>query len=255
MELTMAKTHSIERALIGAALAVMTALAWGYMATGNSSGGMAMPMTGTGAESWSLHLLTMNVIMWTVMMVAMMLPGATPMIMTYTRIYQRRVASKRAMAPAWVFIAGYLAVWTVFGIVAAVAQWTLHQAALLSSAMGHVGPLSGAALLIVAGAFQFSSLKAACLTKCQSPVGFLMHEWRDGKVGAFSMGVRHGAFCTGCCWALMLLMFVGGVMSLLWMGGLALFFLAEKLVPWPRRFSHATGALLIAAGAVFAVIH
>lgn len=255
MELTMAKIHSLERALVGAALVVLAILAWAHMVAGDSAGGMAMPMAGTGADGWNLHLLNLSVIMWAVMMVAMMLPGATPMIMTYTRVYQRRVASQRAIAPTWVFIAGYLVVWTGFGIVAAVTQWTLHQTGLLSSAMGHVGPLSGAALLIMAGAFQFSHLKQACLGKCQSPLGFLMTEWREGLAGAFMMGARHGAFCAGCCWALMLLMFVGGVMSLAWMAGLALYFLAEKMVPWPRLFSHATGVILIVVGVVVAVAH
>lgn len=250
MELTMARMHSLERALVAAALVLLTLLAWTYLATGGASGGQAMPMAGTGTESWNLHLLNLSVVMWAVMMVAMMLPGATPMIMTYLRVYQRRQTSHRAMAPTWVFVAGYLVVWTGLGVAAAAMQWALHHGALLSSAMGHVGPLSGAILLIVAGVFQFSPLKQACLGKCQSPVGFLMTEWRDGLPGAFVMGARHGAFCTGCCWALMLLMFAGGVMNLAWMVGLALYFLAEKLVPWPRLFSRMTGALLIAAGAV-----
>lgn len=251
MELTMAKIHSLERVLLGVALVVLTVLAWAYMVTGDSAGAMA----GTGADGWNLHLLNLSVIMWIVMMVAMMLPGATPMIMTYIRVYQRRVASQRAMAPTWVFIAGYLVIWTGIGIVAAATQWTLYQTALLSSAMGHVGPLSGAALLIMAGAFQLSRLKQACLGKCQSPLGFLMTEWREGLAGAFIMGARHGAFCAGCCWALMLLMFVGGVMSLAWMVGLALYFLAEKLVPWPRLFSHATGVILMVSGVLVATAH
>ncbi|MDF0749161.1 DUF2182 domain-containing protein [Marinobacter sp. 71-i] len=255
MELTMAKIHSLERVLVAASLVVLTLLAWAYLATGDSSGGMAMPMSGAEANGWNLHLLNLSVIMWAVMMVAMMLPGAAPMIMTYIRVYQRRIASQRAMAPTWVFIAGYLVVWTSFGITAAVTQWALHQTTLLSSAMGHVGPLSGAALLIVAGAFQFSHLKQACLGKCQSPLGFLMTEWREGLAGAFIMGARHGVFCAGCCWALMLLMFVGGVMSLAWMIGLALYFLAEKLVPWPRLFSHATGVILMVSGVLVATAH
>lgn len=255
MELTMARVHSLERMLVGAALVVLTLLAWTYMVTGDSSGDMAMPMTGSAAEGWNLHLLNLSVTMWAVMMVAMMLPGATPMIVTYTRIYQRRVSSHRAMAPTWVFLAGYLTVWTVVGVVAALVQWILHQNALLSSAMGHLGPLAGATLMIVAGTYQFSRLKQACLGKCLSPVGFLATEWREGVSGAFFMGIRHGAFCTGCCWALMLLMFVGGVMNLAWMVGLALYFLAEKLVPWPKLFSYTTGSVLIAAGILMITVH
>jgi predicted metal-binding membrane protein len=237
MELTMAKLRTLERMLIGATLATIALLAWAYM---------AMPISVAG--EWNLHLLGLNAIMWTVMMVAMMLPGAAPMIMTYTRVYQRRNTVRRAVAPTGLFMLGYLAVWTIFGLVAALAQWTLHQTALLTSAMGHVEPLFGGALLVLAGLFQFSRLKQACLSRCQSPLTFLMTEWRDGAFGAFAMGARHGAFCTGCCWALMLLMFVGGVMSLVWMGGLALYFLAEKVAPWPRAFSQVTGSFLVAGG-------
>lgn len=254
MELTLARMHTLERMLTGATLVLLAVLAWGYLAAGDSSGGMTMPEA-SGAGLSSPGLLAAGVIMWTIMMVAMMLPGATPMIMTYVRVHQRRATARRAVAPTWLFVAGYLCVWTGFGIVAAVSQWMLHQHALMTSAMGHVGPVLGGILLVIAGAFQFSRLKEACLSKCRSPVGFLMTEWRDGKAGAFMMGARHGVFCTGCCWALMLLMFAGGVMSLAWMGALALFFLVEKLVPRPRLFSRTTGALLIAAGILTAVVY
>lgn len=126
---------------------------------------------------------------------------------------------------------------------AAVMQWALQQGALLSSPMGHVTPLLGGTFLIIAGAFQFSDLKQACLNKCRSPLSFLMTEWREGNSGALIMRLRHGAYCTGCCWALMLLMFVGGVMSLVWMAGLAAYFLAEKI-------SRICGILLFGAGIV-----
>lgn len=254
MELTMAKMHSLERALIGAALVVLAALAWAYLLTGTPSGSMAMPMSSGGTDGWNLNLLNVGLVMWGVMMVAMMLPGATPMVMTYINVCQRRTASRTAMAPTWMFLAGYLAIWTGVGGAAALVQWVLYHNALLSSAMGNVGPLAGAALLMLAGIFQFSHLKQACLGKCQSPVGFLMTEWREGPSGAFIMGVRHGAFCAGCCWALMLLMFVGGVMNLAWMVGLACYFLTEKLVPWPRRFSHVTGTVLITAGVLLIAV-
>ena len=255
MELTLTKLHSLERALIGAALVVLAALSWMYILQGTATGSPTMPTSGISAGGWNLNLLNIAVVMWTVMMVAMMLPGAAPMVMTYTKICQRRTASHKAMTTTWAFLAGYLVLWATIGSAAALIQWALHHNALLSSAMGSVGPRSGAALLILAGGFQFSHLKQACLGRCQSPVGFLMTEWREGLSGAFIMGIRHGAFCAGCCWALMLLMFVGGVMSLAWMGGLALYFLAEKLVPRPRLFTHTTGTLLIAAGVVVFAVH
>jgi predicted metal-binding membrane protein len=248
MSLTMTRMQSLERGLIAGALVVLSFMAWAYMIAGSSSPGVSLPVTGDG-----LNLLGVNALMWTVMMIAMMVPGATPMIITYTRVHQQRRTAGRATAPTGLFLAGYLAVWTGSGVLAALAQWALHQKALLSSAMGYVDPLAGAAILALAGAFQCSRLKYACLSKCQSPVGFLMKEWREGATGAFTMGVRHGAFCVGCCWALMLLMFVGGVMSLAWMAGLTLYFLIEKLVPWPRQFSRITGVILMAGGVLVAI--
>jgi len=244
MELTMAKIHSWERAATGASLGILTALAWAYM---------AMPMTM--AAGSGLSFLGLGTVMWMVMMAAMMLPGAAPMIMTYIRVHQRRRQLEKAAVPTWLFMAGYLAVWAAFGAVAAVAQWALHANTLMTSAMGHLEPLLGGCLLVVAGAFQFSSLKQACLSRCQSPITFLMTEWRDGAIGAFTMGARHGAFCTGCCWALMLLMFVGGVMNLAWMAVLALYFLAEKLVPWPQTFSRITGAALMVGGLLVGTLY
>lgn len=242
MELTMTRIQSRQRILIGAALVALTLLAWAYLLMPGGETTMGESMAN------SLTMLALSVIMWSVMMVAMMLPGAGPMILTYARIHQQREANGSSTVPIWVFLAGYLTVWVGFGISAAVLQWGLHQSALLSSAMGKVGPLLAAGLLITAGAFQFSHLKQACLSKCRSPLSFLMTEWREGTGGALVMGIRHGVFCTGCCWALMLLMFVGGVMSLGWMVALALYFLAEKLLPGGEWISRLTGVALMGAG-------
>jgi predicted metal-binding membrane protein len=244
----MTTMHARERAVTGAALAVVTALAWGYLLMQGSHDGMAGSMAMPRSADWGLGMLAMSIPMWAVMMVAMMLPSAAPMILTFSRVHQQRAAGGKAAVPTWLFVVGYLGVWVGFGLLAAVAQWGLHQSALLSSAMGEVGSLLGGGLLITAGAFQFSGLKEVCLTKCRTPLSFLMVEGRDGPSGALIMGLRHGAFCTGCCWALMLLMFVGGVMSLAWMAALALYFLAEKLLPRPALLGRATGAALIIGG-------
>ncbi len=242
MELTMAQMQSRQRILIGAALVALTLLAWTNLLMPRGNAVMEASM------SSDLNMLALSIIMWSIMMVAMMLPGAGPMILTYARIHQQRQANGSSTVPIWVFLTGYLTVWAGFGIAAAVLQWGLHQSALLSSAMGRVGPLLAGGLLITAGAFQFSRLKQACLSKCRSPLSFLMTEWREGTAGALVMGIRHGAFCTGCCWALMLLMFVGGVMNLAWMAALALFFLAEKLLPGGEWISRLTGVALIGSG-------
>ncbi len=229
-----------------AALAALTLFAWhrllemaahaetGHSATMHADGGVAFVATGAA--------------MWSVMMVAMMLPAASPMIVAYSRIGHRRRPARWGLAPTWIFVAGYLAVWTGFSVLGALGQWALHEAALLDVAMGRTGPLFGGALLVLAGAFQWTPLKEACLAKCRTPLSFVLTEWRDGWGGAFVMGLRHGIFCLGCCWALMLLMFVGGVMSLAWMGGLAIYMLVERLIPNGRLFSRASGLVLIAAG-------
>ncbi|MBA1146610.1 DUF2182 domain-containing protein [Ectothiorhodospiraceae bacterium WFHF3C12] len=250
MAATMQTMHARERALTGAALVGITVLAWGYLLVPAPGGGMDGSMAIPGATGWGLDMLMASAAMWAVMMVAMMLPSASPMILTYARVRQQRDAHGGTTVPTWVFVAGYLGVWVGFGVLAAVAQWGLHQSALLSSAMGKVGPLLAGGLLVTAGAFQFSGLKEACMTRCRTPLSFLMTEWRDGTYGALVMGVRHGAFCTGCCWALMLLMFVGGIMSLAWMAALTLYFLAEKLLPRPELVGRVTGAGLVAGGLV-----
>lgn len=250
MELTMSTLHARERLLTWLALMSLATLAWGYLIMHgmhepmSMNGNMAVPSDG------SLSLLVTATLMWSVMMVAMMLPSASPMMLTFLRIHQQRERKAGASAATWVFMAGYLAVWLTFAVIAAIIQWALQQSALLSSSMGHVTPLLGGALLMTAGAFQFSGLKQACLSKCRSPLSFLMTEWREGKSGALIMGIRHGAYCTGCCWALMLLMFVGGVMSLVWMAGLAVYFLAEKLLPKAEKISRICGALFVVAGIV-----
>ena len=243
-----------DRIVVGLGLVLITALGWAWMvhlAAGmdahahHAMGAMGAPA----AVGWDGGALVLAVLMWTVMMVAMMLPSAGPMILTFARVHhQRRVAGGAAVATA-VFVAGYLAVWGAFSVLAALAQMALLQAALLASPMGSVGAVAGGLLLIGVGAFQWSPLKAMCLEKCRTPLGFLLAEWREGRLGAFLMGVRHGAFCTGCCWALMLLMFVGGVMNLAWMAALAVYMLAEKVLPHGQRLGKVVGAVLAVAGA------
>ena len=155
--------------------------------------------------------------------------------------------------PTGVFLSGYLLVWSGFSAAATLANWGLHANSLLSSMMGtSTSSYLGGALLMTAGAFQWSPLKSACLTHCRSPLGFLMSDWREGTGGALRMGLRHGAYCVGCCWTLMGLLFVLGVMNLLWIAALAAFVLLEKVAPGGRRFSRGTGLLLFGWGALMA---
>jgi predicted metal-binding membrane protein len=185
--------------------------------------------------------------MWSVMMVAMMLPSAAPTIMLVLAAHRRRTGRASALTSAC-FVAGYLAVWAAFSGLASLTQWSLHRAALLSSEMRIAAPLLGGALLILSGVYQWLPLKYACLKHCRSPLAFLVQHWRTGLAGSFRMGAMHGTFCVGCCWALMVLLFVAGVMNLLWVAVLAAFVLMEKVVPQGPVVGRAAGAILVAWG-------
>ena len=170
-------------------------------------------------------------LMWAVMMVAMMLPSAVPMIQGFLAVNDGRRLSSRPYVPVGIFVLGYIVAWAAFSAAATLAQWGLHKAALLSPMMVATSPIVNGGLLLAAGIFQWTPLKRACLTNCRSPLSFLMSEWREGAGGAFTMGLRHGAYCVGCCWALMALLFVVGVMNLLWIAIIAIFVMAEKVLP------------------------
>ncbi|MDQ3698862.1 MAG: DUF2182 domain-containing protein [Gemmatimonadota bacterium] len=207
---------------------------------------MAMPMM----QQWGAMDLLLLFVMWLVMMVAMMVPSATPMILlfaTVTRQRRERQASHPAV-PTGVFLLGYLLVWAGYSAIATSAQWALHSAALLSPMMVTTSTRLGGALLIVAGLFQFTPLKALCLTRCRSPLGFLTVEWREGVRGALIMGIKHGGYCVTCCWSLMALLFVAGVMNLLWVAAIAVLVLLEKMAPSGRLISRAAGVVLVAGG-------
>ena len=259
-----------DRWVMLSGLAVIVALAWAYLAvlaTGMQS--MVMPsMDVAGApmagatlsmptaslttavmpqmQSWGATDVVLTFVMWAVMMAAMMVPSASPMLMMVGATARRRQASPYLVTG--LFLLGYLVVWTLFSALAAGGQWGLHSTALLSPAMVSTSPILGGALLLAAGIFQWTPLKWACLSHCRSPLGFILTDWRDGSWGAFRMGVKHGAVCTGCCWALMTLLFVVGVMNLAWVAAIAAFVLIEKVVtagPWIGR---ATGVGLGATG-------
>ena len=196
--------------------------------------GMTMDMP------WSAVDVFFTFAMWAVMMVGMMAPSASPVVLLFAGMHRRR---SRHGAPAVVlaFGAGYLLVWTAFSAGAALAQWALHQAAMLSPAMSASSPRLAGAILIGAGTYQLTPFKGACLTQCRSPLGFLMSNWRDGKMGALRMGFRHGGYCLGCCWALMLVMFAAGVADLRWMAALTALMAYEKIGRHGPAVATATG--------------
>ena len=244
-----------DRKVVIVGLLAITALAWLYTAyLGNSMSGsgsmeMGQKMAGTITASWSLADFAATLMMWVVMMVAMMVPTAAPMVLTFTSMIRRKSQSGSTSVPTAIFVTGYIVIWSGFALGATLIQWGLHEATLRSPMMVTTNTVLGSALLIGAGAYQLSPLKLTCLNKCRSPLGFLMNEWREGHRGTLSMGLVHGAYCVGCCWMLMALLFVLGVMNLLWIAVLSAFVLLEKVVPAGQWLSRASGILLIAWGA------
>ena len=230
-----------DRALVAAALAAVGLLAWGYIVYLAGSmgamdgGGMATmaAMAGPRWAAWGVADFALMFLMWAVMMAAMMLPSAAPMLLTFAAVNRRRQESSSPFVPTGVFLGGYLLVWGGFSLAATGAQWGLNAAALLSPSMALAGfsPLLGGGLLLAAGIFQWTPLKQACLRQCRTPLGFLTADWREGRRGALAMGLHHGGYCLGCCWALMGLLFVLGVMNLLWIIALSALVLAEKALP------------------------
>ncbi len=254
-----------DRVVIAACLALVTALAWLYLAALTAwmahdnmdpmtmDGMPAAPVGGAGAMvmapmPWTPATFALTFVMWWVMMLGMMLPGAAPMILLFARVHRRRLGDSDPLLPTVLFAVGYLLMWGGFGALATGLQWGLNAAALLSPGMASAGPLLGAALFLAAGAYQLTPLKRACLVHCRAPVEFLARHWCAGRLGAVRMGIVHGAWCVGCCWVLMALLFVGGVMNLLWVAFLAVFVLAEKLAPRGEWVARVGGVAMLACG-------
>ena len=253
-----------DRLIVAGALGVIAALAWAYelwlaadmnMDTMRMSGfrmvpagvGMMVPAT----APWSAIEFALVFVMWAVMMVGMMAPSAAPMILMYARAGRRGRISGKPLAPLGWFAAGYFLTWAGFSLAATLVQWVLERRALLDARMTSANPLLGAIVLVAAGVYQWTPIKNACLAQCQTPFRFLMSHggFRSNIRGCLHLGLLHGAYCVGCCWALMALLFVVGVMNVLWIALLALLVLLEKLTPWGRWVARIAGAACIAAGA------
>lgn len=240
-----------DRALVLAGLVAISMLAWTYLvylAWEMPRMEMAMDMAMPHLQAWGAVDFILMFAMWSVMMIAMMVPSASPMILTYAAVNRRRHEKKETFVSTGTFLLGYLLVWMGFSAVATLAQWGLHTAALLSPMMVSTSPVFGGVLLVAAGIFQWTPLKYTCLTRCRSPLGFFMTEWRDGSWGALRMGLRHGVDCVGCCWVLMALLFVAGVMNLLWIAAIAALVLIEKVLPHGEVVGRVAGGVLALAG-------
>ena len=255
-----------DRAILLAALAAIVLLAcvyligFGAMPAGSEGQAMGAKMAGSGSAHprsiaaavapWSAADFLVMLLMWTAMMLGMMTPSAAPMILLYARVGRQAAGSASPLAPAGWFAGGYLLAWTGFAAVATTLQWLLERAMLLTPTMAAASPALGGALLIAAGIYQWTPLKDSCLRQCRAPFQFIQRHggFQRDRRGALILGLRHGAYCIGCCWGLMLLLFAGGVMNLLWIAALAVLVLAEKSLRVGRKLGRGAGVVLIAAG-------
>jgi len=259
-----------DRWIVIVGLAAMTLLSWAYIMTGAGTGmsvwGMTsaslfphrmaeMPMDGMSMQprAWPPGYWIIMLLMWWAMMIAMMTPSAAPMILLYawaTRHAQAGERLQQEAVPIAAFAGGYLLAWLGFSLSATFLMWALERAAFISAmTMSSTSAWLSAAILIFAGLYQLSPLKHVCLQRCRNPADFLSRHWRPGTSGALRMGLEHGLFCIGCCWVLMALLFVGGIMNVLWIGMLALFVILEKVAPYGPRFAQIGGIVLLAWGA------
>jgi predicted metal-binding membrane protein len=246
-----------DRVVVLGALGFVVVLAWAYLLLG---AGMTMPAMDMGGghmagptmampSHWTLGYGIVAFVMWAVMMVAMMLPSAAPVTLLIAALARKRAeAGGRVGLSTASFVAGYLGVWIAFAAVATLLQWQLDIAGMLLPTMALASTVVAGAVLIAAGIYQWTPLKQACLRHCRSPFEFLMFHWRDGVGGGLTSGVRHGLFCLGCCWVLMALLFVGGIMNIAWIAGIALLVLVEKVLPWGGWMGRATGAVMVVWG-------
>jgi predicted metal-binding membrane protein len=255
---TVAVLSRRDRLVIWICLVLITALAWAYlvhlsrqmsssMAHDTMMAEMGMPMD----MPWTATDAFFTFTMWAVMMVGMMTGTAAPMLLLFAGA--RAARGTRRVAPAvMMFGLGYMIVWVAFSAGAALAQWLLHQTAMLTPAMSASNARLAGGILVAAGAYQLTPVKGACLTWCRSPLGFLLTNWRDGTLGALRMGLRHGMYCLGCCWLLMCLLFVAGVMNLVWVAALTAFVLVEKIGPFGLIVARVAGAIMIVVGILLA---
>lgn len=255
-----------DRLVVGAGLLGVALIAWAYILylaasmqsmradmPASTSPEMDMQMMMPNTLAWSTADFVFTFLMWAVMMIAMMIPSAAPMVLLFAQAFRQRHVHQNPFQATSAFLGSYLLVWTAFSLVATMVQLGLHSAVLLSPTMVSTSPFLGGFLLVAAGIYQFTPLKNACLSRCRTPLGFLLNEWREGVRGAFVMGARHGSYCVGCCWLLMALLFVAGVMNLLWVAAVALYILMEKTFPAGQWLSRGLGVLIIGWGTLLLI--
>jgi predicted metal-binding membrane protein len=238
-----------DRLIVAIGIAAVVAFSWGYLLAGAGID-MSMADMPMDPEPWSAAQVLLMFAMWWVMMIAMMVPSAAPAILLFAAIKRRQAATDSPVIASWLFLAGYLVIWAGFSLVAVLLQWTLDQAGLLSGMMASTSNVLAGVILVAAGLYQLTPIKRACLRYCQSPLLFLSSYWQADALGPLRMGFRHGSYCVGCCWFLMALLFVVGVMNLAWIAAVAIYVAFEKLLPRSQWLSGMAGVVLIVAGGV-----
>jgi predicted metal-binding membrane protein len=260
-----------DRVVVLTALGTVTVVAWAYVLhlagqmnmRGMDMTGFRMAATAAGMvmapafQPWSAMEFAFTLAMWIVMMVGMMLPSAAPIILLYARVGRHAATQGTAVASTGWFLGGYILAWIGFSVLATAAQWSLDRAALLTANMTSASAIFGSLVLIAAGLYQWSPFKDRCLSQCQSPLQFIQHHggFRPDPFGSVRLGVSHGTYCVGCCWTLMVLLFVGGVMNVLWISAIAILVLAEKVIPAGRLVPRIAGIIFAFAGTWLLLAH
>ena len=249
-ETTLETTLRHDRWLTLAALGIVVLLCWLWIVpmARDMYGAMQGPAEWMMADVWDWPRILLLFAMWQVMMIGMMLPSAAPTLLLYAAVARKSAPGAPVRVRVYAFAFGYLAIWSVFSAVVTPLQRMLSELTWLSPMMQLQNRPLCALLLIIAGIYQFTAVKRSCLSNCRSPVQFIVENFKPGALGAFRMGLEHGLYCLGCCWAIMLLLFVGGVMNLWVIGAIILFILFEKLAPLGARSGKLSGALLIVLG-------
>jgi predicted metal-binding membrane protein len=257
------KTNTLEyvlkkdRFIVVAALVALCVLSWLYIIylyrqmhpMNMNAIFFSMPMT----PQWSRTDFMLLFLMWIVMMIAMMIPSVAPLVLIFAMMNRQRKQHKNPFVPSGYLLSGYFLVWAAFSFFATLLQWLLQQVSLLNPEMETTSKILGAIILISAGVFQFTPLKYACLQHCRTPLNFISLHWKEGRLGALQMGIKNGIYCLGCCWILMILLFVSGIMNLLWIAIIALFVLIEKIFPAGKVVSSVAGIALIAYGIIILI--
>lgn len=243
----LARTFKRDYFLVFPILILLIVISWVYILNLSNSTDSMKEVSMMQSNEWMLNGFIAAFAMWSVMMIAMMLPSAMPMILVFSTVNRKRRENGKSFVGTWIFVLGNVVVWVSFGFVASLLQFVLHNLSVISDQLKLINPFASGIVLVAAGIYQFSTVKDVCLNNCQSPLSFVLGFWKEGKTGAFLMGIRHGIYCMGCCWVLMALLFVAGIMNLLWIGIIALFVFFEKMMK-SKRLSRAAGILLVLAG-------